>query len=87
MGNRMVPRFRPMLYNKFEKDLFKLMNNFLFGNTMENIRNHCHFDICNDPIVLRKLVQNPNFYGVVEINEDMLLVEKSYTQETNVYWF
>ena len=34
--------------NDFEKDFFKLMNNSVFGKTMENIRNRCNLEILND---------------------------------------
>ena len=52
---------RAMTKNNFEKDFYKLMNNSVFGKTMENLRNRVDVRLVNTKEKLRKLVAKPNF--------------------------
>ena len=49
--------------NDFEKDFFKLMNNSVFGKTMENIRNRVDIRLVNEEKQAKKLVSKPTFEG------------------------
>ena len=47
--------------NSFEKDFFKLMNNSVFGKTIENIRKRQNIELVDNPKRAIKLVAQPNF--------------------------
>ena len=66
--------------NDFEKDLFKLMNNSVFGKTMENIRKQRHTKLVTTDKKRSKLVSEPNSHTVHLISEDLSIVEKKKTK-------
>ena len=47
--------------NNFEKDFFKLMNNSVFGKTMENIRNRVDIHLVTDEKQVSKFKSKPNY--------------------------
>ena len=68
--------------NDFEKDLFKLMNNSVFGKTMENIRKHRDRDIkvVTTDKKRSKLVSEPNSHTINLISEDLSIIEMKKTK-------
>jgi hypothetical protein len=60
--------------NNFEKDLFLLMNNSVYGKTMENIGMHGNFFIVNIPERFQKLVNKSLFKYRHIINKDLVIV-------------
>ena len=55
----------------YEKDLFKLMNNAVFGKTLENVRQRTPFELVNSEKRFQKLVNDPLFDGCVVINDSL----------------
>ena len=47
--------------NSFEKDFFKLMNNSVFGKTMQNLRESVNVRLVNNAGDYKKYVSKPSF--------------------------
>ena len=59
----------------FEKDFFKLMNNSVFGKTMENKRKHKDMRLVTDEDRYKKLVMKPNFKDGRKFSDNLMGVE------------
>ena len=62
--------------NDFEKDFFKLMNNSVFGKTMENIRKRVDVRLVTDEKKLLKLTSKPTYVSSKIFNENLVAVHK-----------
>ena len=75
-------RLRMASKNEFEKDFFKLMNNSVFGKTMENIRNHRDMKLATSEQKYEKYVMKPNFKGGERFADNLILAEMGKTEIT-----
>ena len=65
-------KLRTAATNDFEKDFFKLMNNSVFGKTMENIRKHRNIKLVTNKDNYLRTVMKPNFKSGVLFGENLM---------------
>ena len=73
-------RLRIAARNAFEKDFFKLMNNSVFGKTMENIRNHKEMNLVTSKRKYLKYVMKPNFKDGYPFSNHLFAVDMGKTE-------
>ena len=74
---------RKTAVNSFEKDFFKLMNNSVFGKTIENIRKRQNIFIINDRKKASKLSSRPNFDRATIFDKNLIAI---HMKKTEVYF-
>ncbi|XP_067211783.1 uncharacterized protein [Linepithema humile] len=71
-------QFRTRATNDFEKNLYKLMNNAVFGKTMENVRNHTDVRLVTQwegRYGAEAMIAKPNFHSRNVFSENLIAVE------------
>ena len=76
----MNTKLRKEAKNQFQKDFFKLMNNAVFGKTVEDLRNHRDNKLVTADQERSKLVSEPNYHTTKHISENLLAIEMRKTK-------
>ena len=76
----MNTKLRTEAKNEFEKEFFKLMNNSVFGKTMENVRKHRDIKLVTIDERRNKLVAEPNYHTTKQCSENLLAIEMKKTK-------
>ena len=61
--------------NEFENDFFKLMNNAVFGKTMENVRKHRNIKLVRTDYKRNKLVSESNYHTMKLTSDNLAIIE------------
>ena len=77
----MNTELRKVASNDFEKDFYKLMNNAVFGKTMENVRKHKDIKLVTTNKKRSKLVSEPNYHTMNYISKDLSIIEMKKKQK------
>ena len=79
----MNTKLRTEAKNDFEKDFFKLMNNAVFGKTMENVRKHRDIKLVTTDKRRNQLVSEPNYHTTKYFSENLIAIEMKKNKRKN----
>ena len=71
----MNTKVRMQAENDFEKGFFKLMNNAVFGKTVENVRNHRYIKLLTTDKRRSILASEPKYHLSQRISNDLMIIE------------
>ena len=73
-------KLRTKSKNKFESDFFKLMNNSVFGKTIENIRKRTDVKLVTTSEQARKYINKPNYTGRTTFSDNLVAIHMGKTE-------
>ena len=73
-------KLRMQSKNTFEKNFFKLMNNSVFGKTMENIRKRTDIRLVTTPEQAIKLINKPNYTHRTTFSDNLVAIHMGKTE-------
>ena len=76
----MNTKLRKEAKNEYEKDFFKLMNNSVFGKTVENVRKQRDIKLVTTEEKRCKLVSEPNYHTAKHFSNNLLATEMKKTK-------
>ena len=76
----MNTELRKKAKNDFEMDFFKLMNNAVFGKTMENVRKYRDIKLVTTDKRRNQLVSEPYYHTIKLFSENLLTIEMKMTK-------
>ena len=76
----MNTELRKKTQNEFRKNFFKLMNNSVFGKTMENVRNHRDIKLVTSDKRRKRLVSEPNYHSHNKFSNCLMAIEMKKTR-------
>ena len=62
------------------KNFFKLMNNSVFGRTMENVRNYRDIKLVTSDKRRKRLVSEPNYHSLKDFSKHLMAIELKKTR-------